>query len=52
MTVKVVEPVPGDWEMVSESQKHAKGDAHSAVWLVNVPAQGKATLDYSVRMRW
>lgn len=20
--------------------------------LVNVPAQGKATLDYSVRMRW
>ena len=52
VTVKVVEPVPGDWEMVSESQKHAKGDAHSAVWLVNVPAQGKATLDYSVRMRW
>ena len=52
VTVKVVEPVPGDWEMVAESQKHAKGDAHSAVWLVQVPAQGKATLDYSVRMRW
>ena len=52
VTVKVVEPVPGDWEMISESQKHAKGDAHSAVWLVTVPAQGKATLDYSVRMRW
>ena len=52
VTVKVVEPVPGDWEMVSESQKHTKGDAHAAVWLVNVPAQGKATLDYSVRMRW
>jgi len=52
VTVKVVEPVPGDWEMLSESQKHTKGDAHSAVWLVNVPAQGKATLDYSVRMRW
>ncbi|MCO5097634.1 MAG: DUF4139 domain-containing protein [Rhodocyclaceae bacterium] len=52
VTVKVVEPVPGDWEMIAESQKHAKGDAHSAVWLVAVPAQGKATLDYSVRMRW
>lgn len=52
VTVKVVEPVPGDWEMVAESQKHAKGDAHSAVWLVTVPAGGKATLDYSVRMRW
>ena len=52
VTVKVVEPVPGDWEMLSESQRHAKGDAHSAVWLVNVPAQSKVTLDYSVRMRW
>lgn len=52
VTVKVVEPVPGDWEMLAESQKHTQGDAHSAVWLVHVPAQGKATLDYSVRMRW
>lgn len=52
VTVKVVEPVPGDWEMVSESQKHAKGDAHAAVWQVAVPAEGKAMLDYSVRMRW
>jgi hypothetical protein len=52
VTVKVVESVPGDWEMISESQKHVKGDAHSAVWLVNVPAQGRTTLDYSVRIRW
>ncbi len=52
VTVKVVEPVPGDWEMVSESQKHTKGDAQSAVWQVMVPAGGKATLAYTVRMRW
>jgi hypothetical protein len=52
VTVKVVEPVPGDWEMMSESQKHTKGDAHSAVWQVAVPAGGKATLEYTVRMRW
>lgn len=52
VTVKVVEPVPGDWEMVAESQKHARGDAHTAVWLVDVPAEGKAKLEYSVRMRW
>jgi hypothetical protein len=52
VTVKVVEPVPGDWEMVAESQRHAKGDAHSALWLVAVPAQGKAVLEYTVRMRW
>jgi hypothetical protein len=49
--VKVVEPVPGDWEMVAESQKHAKGDAHSAVWLVPVPAEGRAVLEYTARIR-
>jgi len=51
VTVKVVEPMPGDWEIVSESLKHARGDAHSAVWLVSVPAGGKATLEYTVRAR-
>jgi hypothetical protein len=49
VTVKVVEPMPGDWEIVAESQRHAKGDAHSAVWQVAVPAGGKATLAYTVR---
>ena len=51
VTVKVVEPMPGDWEMVSETRPHAKGDAHSAVWLVTMPAGGKATLEYTVRAR-
>jgi hypothetical protein len=51
VTVKVVEPMPGDWEIVKEDQPHAKGDAHSAVWRVTVPAAGKAVLEYSVRIR-
>jgi hypothetical protein len=51
VTVKVVEPMPGDWEMVGESQRHAKGDAHSAVWQVQVPATGKSVLEYTVRSR-
>lgn len=51
VTVKVVEPMPGDWEMVGESQRHTKGDAHSAVWLVAVPAGGKSILEYTVRSR-
>ncbi len=50
-TVKVVEPMPGDWEMTAESLPHAKGDAHSAVWQVQVPAGGKAALEYTVRVR-
>lgn len=51
VTVKVVEPLPGDWEIFSESQKHARGDARSAVWTVAVPAAGKAVLEYSARIR-
>ena len=51
VTVKVVEPMPGDWEIASESQEHVKGDAHSAVWQVAVPAGGKAALEYAVRVR-
>jgi hypothetical protein len=49
--VKVVEPVPGDWEITSASQPHEKGDAHSAVWRVKVPAGGKQVLEYAVRAR-
>jgi len=51
VTVKVVEPMPGDWEIVKESLGHAKGDAHSAVWRVTVPAEGKAALEYAVRVK-
>ncbi len=51
VTVKVVEPMPGDWEIVSANQPHAKGDAHSAVWQIRVPAGGTQVLEYSVRVR-
>jgi len=52
VTVKVQEPMPGDWSVVSESHKHAKEAAGTAVWLVDVPAEGKATLTYRVRVRF
>ena len=51
-TVKVQEPLPGDWEMVSESQKHAKESARVVSWNVAVPAGGTALLDYAVRVKW
>jgi hypothetical protein len=51
VTVKVIEPMPGDWEIISEDQPHAKGDAHSAVWQIQVPAGGKQALEYAVRVR-
>jgi hypothetical protein len=52
ITVKVVEPVPGDWQMLSSSHPHGKGDAFSAVFKVPVPKDGEATLTYRVRMRY
>jgi hypothetical protein len=38
VTVRVQEPMPGDWEMVQESQKHSKESARVAVVERGVPA--------------
>jgi hypothetical protein len=50
--VKVIEPVPGDWEMLAESHPHKKETSNTAVWKVNVPAGGKTMLTYRVRVKY
>ena len=52
VTVMVREPMPGDWEMVSESQPHTKAASGMAEWSVSVPAAGRATLGYRVRVKY
>lgn len=52
VTVKVMEPIPGDWQMLSESQAHKKEASNTALWLVHVPANGDAKLTYKVRVRY
>jgi hypothetical protein len=52
VTVKVVEPIPGDWQMLSESAPHKKEASNTAAWNVAVPANGKTTLSYKVRARY
>lgn len=52
VTVKVQEPMPGDWEVLSESHPHAKEASGTAVWQVPVPAEGNAVLTYRVRVRY
>ena len=52
VTVKVAEPLPGDWEIIEESLPHHKEDAHTAVWQVKVPAEGKVLLSYRARVRY
>jgi hypothetical protein len=50
--VKVQEPMPGDWEMSQESQKHTKESARVASWNVAIPAGGTTVLEYAVRVKW
>lgn len=52
VTVKVAEPLPGDWQIVDESLPHRKEDARTAVWQVEVPAEGKVLLTYRARVRY
>jgi hypothetical protein len=52
VTVRVVEPIPGDWQILTESQPHTKSSAGSAMWDVAVPANGKSTLTHQVRTNW
>jgi hypothetical protein len=46
------EPVSGDWEIVSESQKSRKEDAHTFVYTAKIPARGAVTIKYRVRVKW
>lgn len=47
--VKLMESIPGEWTILSESQKHSKENGNTALWSVNVPAKGKTVLTYRVR---
>jgi hypothetical protein len=52
VTVHVQEPMPGDWEVVQESQKSTKESSRIAAWDVAIPAGGVAVLEYTARVRW
>jgi len=52
VTVSVVEPIWGDWEIVEKSHAFTKEAAGVACFKVKVPAEGGATLTYRVRTKW
>jgi len=52
ITVNVIEPMSGEWQIVQESLPHKKEAAHTAVWKVHVPAEGKTTLTWRVRSKY
>jgi hypothetical protein len=52
VTVSLLEPMPGDWEMLQNSHPFTKETAGTARFKVTVPAEGSATLSYRVRVKW
>jgi hypothetical protein len=52
VTVTVREPVPGDWKMLAETHRHRKAAAGTAEWRIVIPAEGRETLRYRVRVRY
>lgn len=51
-TVEIMEPVGGDWEIISSSHPAEKLDAHTFKFTVDVPGRGEKTVTYRVRVRW
>jgi hypothetical protein len=49
--VRVHEPLPGDWEVVSASHKYEKADAHTLRFDVTVPKDGETKITYRVRVK-
>jgi hypothetical protein len=52
ITVDVVEPMPGDWEVIRATHPHQKVEAFTARWSLPVPKDGETKLSYRVRVRW
>jgi hypothetical protein len=52
VSVKVVEPIPGDWAMLSSSHQYVKTEAFTAEFNVRVPRDKETKLRYKVRMRF
>jgi len=50
--VKIVEPVPGDWEMLRSSHSYEKSEAHTLQFVVDVPKDQEAKINYRVRMKF
>lgn len=50
--VTIIEHFYGDWQILSESQKHTKKDAFTIEYSVSVPKDGKSTVTYAALYKW
>jgi len=51
-TVIVQEPIPADWKILKENHPSQKATSNTAVWKIDVPAEGKVTLNYRVQVKY
>lgn len=51
VVVRIVEPVPGDWEVLSSSHRHKKAEAHTLHFDVIVPKNKEVKVTYRVRVK-
>lgn len=52
ITVRVVEPIPGDWKILESSHAYEKEDSRTAVFPVKVEPDREVKLKYRVRIRY
>ncbi len=52
VTVSVIEPIPGDWEILQNSHDYEKVEAHTVQFDVPVDKDEEAKLQYRVRVRF
>jgi hypothetical protein len=52
VVVTVQEPMPGDWQVLSESHPSTKSTSNTAVWKISVPAEGSTKLVYRSLVRY
>lgn len=50
VTVIVQEPIPGEWKIIDSSHPATKAASNTAVWKIDVPAEGKTTLTYRTQV--
>jgi hypothetical protein len=50
--VKVIEPIPGDWTMLSSSHEYKKAAAFTAEFDIPLPKDKEVQLTYRVKMRY
>ena len=48
-SVVVIEPIPGDWTILTSSAPYTKSSSSTATWSLRIPANGSITLTYRVR---